>query len=200
MCDQLWDATRDQDGTSVTRTTDLDESAKIMPSPCQSANKLGGCPCLRRRSTRRCHILSLGHFSLASETTTGVNHLPGCPRAKYVPVSTPKAVQLLYSGLRRLISAAIVVSVSLELGGGDRTISPDDSSRPLVDGTTPDFRVMALLRMRFFGSRFAAIDVKVTLQAMGLSWTGSYDFSSSGKAHLGIPILMAGPSFMISHR
>lgn len=148
MCDRYWDASQDQDSTAVKRTTYSDERDKGMPLRYRAADrwKLGGCPCLRQRHTQRRKVLELVYVSLAIETTTDLCHLPGCPYAKTVPYSGSKAVKISYGGLRRLISAAIIVSFSLETGAGGRSISPRVTLRPVVDReVSPTFRIMDLL-------------------------------------------------------
>ncbi|KAI0547162.1 hypothetical protein F4679DRAFT_555052 [Xylaria curta] len=104
------------------------------------------CICQPKRKTVRRHV-KLGSLSFNTLSHKHWKHLPECRYANGEVVSETNSLGFSYSGLRWLFSKAIDVSMSLSMGAGGLSISPNITIRPVVDELhAPVFRALHLGR------------------------------------------------------
>lgn len=126
------------------------------------------CLCRYRRRVRTKNVV-WGSLVLSSEAATE-QHLPKCPAAQ-VTISTDgsQKVGVTYTGLRRLLNAAVQLSFEMSWGAGAWSLSPGFTYYPSVDSrTAPAFRILSMLSDMWapLGWKRNAAWAKVTISAM----------------------------------
>ena len=103
------------------------------------------CRCPSRRLLRR-NDRTWGVLSISVETTAD-QHVPGCPIAGIAATNQTRKLGVRYTGLRRLLNAAVQISFAMQSGAGGWSISPTFTYYPTVDaGSAPAFRMIHVLR------------------------------------------------------
>ncbi|GAW19705.1 hypothetical protein ANO14919_091940 [Xylariales sp. No.14919] len=102
------------------------------------------CLCRSYRKTSY-HRSNWGYLSFSFEASNIRNHLPSCPFSQFNSEMRATNFSVEYSGLKRLVQKAFVLSFVNAYGAGGRSISPVFTYYPTVDKyTAPAFRIMQL--------------------------------------------------------
>ncbi|RWA13091.1 hypothetical protein EKO27_g2016 [Xylaria grammica] len=105
------------------------------------------CLCRSYRKTSY-HRSSWGYLSFSFEASNARNHLPSCPFSQFDGETRATSLSVEYSGLKRLVQKAFVLSFVNAYGAGGRSIGPSFTYYPTVDeDTAPAFRVMSIITL-----------------------------------------------------
>ncbi|KAI0554556.1 hypothetical protein F4679DRAFT_526522 [Xylaria curta] len=136
----------------VNKSSDLQQE-DIKPPPNSALNdptrialedpRLCGCSSWRRVKQRNLRWHALDFFS--TEVTV-LAHRPSCSHYRGNSSQRQQTLGITYVGLRRLLSVACSVSLSLDFGAGGTSISPSFRCYNMVDeNQSPPFRMIGLL-------------------------------------------------------
>ncbi|KAK8140033.1 ankyrin repeat-containing protein [Apiospora sp. TS-2023a] len=115
------------------------------PYVCNSLDCLT-CTCGRIERSRAQVVASIGPFMWHNETMRCA-HSPSCPLARITGDEQRQTFGFRYTGLARILRAAVEISFSLNHGAGGWSLSPNISFRPTVDeNVDPVFRVLDLIQ------------------------------------------------------
>ncbi|KAI0415246.1 hypothetical protein F5X98DRAFT_377021 [Xylaria grammica] len=118
------------------------ETLDTMTKPPRDVTR--ACLCRSYRKTSY-HRSSWGYFSFSFEASNIRNHLPSCPFSQFDGEMRATNFSVEYSGLKRLVQKAFVLSFVNAYGAGGRSIGPSFTYYPTVNKyTAPAFRVMML--------------------------------------------------------
>jgi hypothetical protein len=126
------------------------------------------CICIPHRESFHRHT-RLGSLSITTKASLGRKHLPECRYAKYEVAHKSKSLRVSYDGLRRILSRAVDISMSLTTGAGGFSISPNITVRPMVDETqSPVFQIMRFMNDIVHASHVKRLDERTTMQIVEL--------------------------------
>ncbi|KAI0436105.1 hypothetical protein F4803DRAFT_252114 [Xylaria telfairii] len=111
----------------------------------------GSLACICRPSHKSSYYWkSCGYFSFSYGTLDTQKHMPSCPLSRIDGKAQTTNFNLEYSGLKRLLQKAFVVSFTTSYGAGGRSIEPSFAYYPAIDEKiAPAFRIIQLVYYMF---------------------------------------------------
>ncbi|KAI0595553.1 hypothetical protein F4775DRAFT_367293 [Biscogniauxia sp. FL1348] len=157
------------------------------------------CNCrLRRKKTR--HRSEWSPCWLFNETTIHIKHRPDCPWAILSAQERQRDFGIVFTGLRRFISTAASISLSINYGAGGYSISMAPRCFDMVDQTSPAF---ALVRYTTGAARSTDVDRDERTILQEVAWQSyiSNDCHLNGINYLQTAIMNMGVPYEsnISH-
>lgn len=116
--------------------------------------------------TARCYrrSRSWGYFVFNEEGRSEQSHLPDCPLFEVIPPKATRTFSLIYTGISKIISTAIEISLSSRQQGGIRSISPSLRYYHMVDqNLSPAFSLTKILRLYLYDLPFSPPESTVIL-------------------------------------
>ncbi|KAI1125412.1 hypothetical protein F5Y10DRAFT_284276 [Nemania abortiva] len=125
-------------------STSIESFAKYSTSPVARGSISQACLC---RSSRKVSFYrrEWGSFSFVYGALNTRRHLPGCPFSQIDGETQATKFTLEFSGLKKVVQKAVVLSFVYTRGAGGGSISPTLTYYPTVDeSTAPAFRIVNL--------------------------------------------------------
>lgn len=151
-------ASSDYSNYLPTSSSGLLERNQNRPWTSSHRSRVKSCGCWHRRQATQSEFRVLS-ISLLNETIVDMPHAADCPLAQITQVDHQRKIGFMYTGLRRVLSAAVSASLHLSYGAGGYSISPAFRYFAMVDSRqSPAFRLASV------ATAFFSHDPKVDLR------------------------------------